>query len=146
MTLKYGLFITVLFLMSCHSEQDKETGRNPFVSADRDQEQSVMTKLFGTWGIYVTKTEWSSANCNACPTLTFDRGALLRKPSGDSEFYTCHSSGDTIFFRLHSYTGKAALSDTSLDRKYLMIFTETKDFTELELKNKEKNYSYILRK
>ena len=142
----FFVIITILILGNLN-------GQNSFAKKNKT-ENSKNTKenqndILGEWGIYETVTNAESGNsktetivnCNVCPKVKFEteHTGILIFPNGEKTIFAWKIIDDILTIETN---GKS----NYLDKKYLMKFTEKSNYTELELKETEKKYSYILRK
>ena len=83
--------------------------------------------------------------CNSCPEVTFDNSNIAKIifPNGKIEHYSWKIQNNEILVLTEN---KNQDKDLTFDSEYLIKLKITKKFTELELIEKSKNYSYILRK
>ncbi len=152
-------FLIIFFgLIVCLSWTTQSINKNlPIVEnsqkVNSDSTSDFTKKIIGEWGIYVTVSYTTLKNstrkteqlCNSCPKIKFtdDQIATIVYPNGDKENMTWQLK-DKILILVNNDKRKKErfFSDTT----YNMTFTQEKGFIELELRQKNGNYSFILRR
>jgi hypothetical protein len=103
-------------------------------------------KIIGKWSMPYTKSGNSTIHCNTCKSIVFEKKiAKIMAHYGEIEIerYNYIIKNDTIFF---SNVNNSSKDMTFSDERFLMNFDDKHEFCELELRQIDKKYSYILRK
>lgn len=143
------IIITILMLGNLNGQESfaKKTESKKTENSKNTKENQ--NDILGEWGIYQTiinnengnsKTE-TSVYCNVCPKVKFEteHTGILIFPNGEKSVFSWKIIDNILIIETND-------NSNYLDKNYLMKFTKKLNYIELELKETEKMYSYILRK
>jgi hypothetical protein len=142
------IIVTILMIGSLSGQNSSaeitESNKNKYSRNTKENKNDIL----GEWGIYETVTTESgnsktetTVNCNVCPKVKFETNhtGILIFPNGEKSVFAWKNIDNVLIIETND-------KRNFFDENYLMKFTKKSNYTELELKETEKKYSYILRK
>lgn len=143
------------YLLDAQTTSKKELVNFTVETQKTDSVNRTENALIGEWGIYVynstttkkkkhtTITETTSTCCNSCPSVTFnDSMTATINYAIDSENIKWKTKDNKLIIINIDKKSNRAFPDSI----YEMTYTQIDNSMELELKQKNNNYSIILRR
>jgi len=144
----YFILLPLMFVSCNQGTNLGEDQKEKILSYSNNIVSGYNIKIIGQWSIPFTKDSLGTeVHCNVCPRIIFQNNGIAEviKPFKKIEKYNWSINSDTIIFLISDNILQPNNAMFNND-KFIMIFKDRDNYNELELKQIQKNYSYILRK